>query len=243
MHQGQQPRPLVTVILAMSLDGKIADAARSPARFGSPVDKSHLETQIATVDAVLFGAGTLRAYGTTLRITSPERLQQRALQQKPAQPLQILCSGTGKIDSRLPFFNQSVPRWLLTTATGALPWLNHSGFEQILIAEASLGEIDWVTALEQLFKVGIHRVAVLGGGELVASLLAANLIDDLWLTLCPLLLGGRNAPTPVEGFGFSEALAPRLELLTVQSQGNEVFLHYRIRHSAQCPPANAQIPT
>ena len=54
-------RPHTTVVLAMSADGKIADVKRSPARFGSAADKAHLEKQVAQVDAVLFGAGTLRA--------------------------------------------------------------------------------------------------------------------------------------------------------------------------------------
>lgn len=50
--------------------------------------------------------------------------------------------------------------------------------------------------------------------------------DELWLTVCPLLLGGATAPTPVEGEGFCLALAPRLELLSVQANNQEVFLHY-----------------
>ena len=66
-----------TVILAISADGKIADAVRSPARFGSAKDKAHLEQQVAASDAVLFGNGTLQAYGTTMRVISPELLSNR----------------------------------------------------------------------------------------------------------------------------------------------------------------------
>ena len=90
----------------------------------------------------------------------------------------------------------------------------------------SLG-IDWVAALQQMASLGLSRLAVLGGGQLVASLVAADLIDELWLTVCPLILGGATAPTPVEGEGFYPALAPRLELLSVQAIEQEVFLHYR----------------
>src|SRR6476469_4999820 len=84
--------PHATVILAISADGKIADAVRSPARFGSANDKAHLEQQVAASDAVLFGNGTLQAYGTTMRVISPELLKQRELQGKPPQPVQIVCS-------------------------------------------------------------------------------------------------------------------------------------------------------
>ena len=103
-----------TVILAISADGKIADAVRSPARFGSAKDKAHLEQQVAASDAVLFGNGTLQAYGTTMRVISPELVKQREQQGKPPQPVQIVCSRSSQFDPNLRFFQQPVPRWLLT---------------------------------------------------------------------------------------------------------------------------------
>jgi 5-amino-6-(5-phosphoribosylamino)uracil reductase len=221
-------RPFVCVILAMSADGKIADKDRSAARFGSSADKAHLERQVARADGVLFGAGTLRAYGTTLRVVQPELLQQRQQQDKPLQPAQIVCSRSANFDPNLPFFRQSVPRWLLTTRTGAQKWNTARGFERILIAETIKGEIDWSAAFQQFIALGFKQLAVLGGAELVASLLAEDLIDEFWLTFCPLILGGRSTPGLVEGIGFSEKSAPRLQLLEMQSQGDEVFLHYRV---------------
>lgn len=72
-----QKRPQTTVILAMTADGKIADFQRNPSRFGSQADKAHLEEQISLMDGVLFGAETLRAYGTTLSITNSLLLETR----------------------------------------------------------------------------------------------------------------------------------------------------------------------
>lgn len=223
-------RPHTTVILAMSADGKIADVERSPARFTSEEDKAHLEQQIAACDGVLVGAGTLRAYGTTLRVSQPALLQQRFQQNFPPQPIQIVASRTANIDPQLRFFRQPVERWLLTTATGAQQWQECSEFKQILVYETpdSL-EINWTAALEQMANLGLSRLAVLGGGQLVASLIGSDLIDEFWLTLCPLILGGARSPTPVDGAGFSPTLAPRLELLEVKTVGQEVFLHYRLQ--------------
>ncbi|MGL6135978.1 MAG: dihydrofolate reductase family protein, partial [Planktothrix sp.] len=76
-------RPQTTVILAMSADGKISDEMRSPARFGSEQDKLHLEQQVAQMDGVLFGAGTLNAYQTTIKINSPKLLKHRKQHGKP----------------------------------------------------------------------------------------------------------------------------------------------------------------
>jgi len=224
-----QHRPHTTVVMAMSADGKIADVKRSPARFGSLADKAHLEKQVAASDAILFGAGTLRAYGTTLTVSHPQLLQQRRHQGKFAQPVHIVVTHSGKLNPEIRFFKQPVQRWLLTTALGALFWQPRTEFEQILILETSTGKIDISTALEHLTNVGITRVAVLGGGSLTASMLELNLIDELWLTVCPLILGGATAPTPVDGTGFIAQLTPRLQLLEVQTFEQEVFLHYRLQ--------------
>jgi 5-amino-6-(5-phosphoribosylamino)uracil reductase len=218
-------RPYTTVVLATSADGKIADAERSPARFGSPVDKHHLETQIAAADGVLFGAATLRAYGTTLRLTDPQLQQQRQQQGKPPQPIHIVCSRSADLSSDLRFFRQAVPRWLLTTTEAASRWQDRPEFERVLTYEPE--PLSWANMMQQLARFGIKRLAVTGGGELVADLLAADLIDEVWLTICPLLLGGTAAPTPVGGAGFSQSTAPRLKLLSAETIGQEVFLHYQ----------------
>jgi 5-amino-6-(5-phosphoribosylamino)uracil reductase len=268
-------RPYATVILAISADGKIADAVRSPARFGSAKDKAHLEQQVAASDAVLFGNGTLQAYGTTMRVISPELVKQRELQGKPPQPVQIVCSRSSQFDPNLRFFQQPVPRWLLTgqDADTAVPYpyrakdaetavpfpyrakdaetavpfpypmkdeetavpfpyaMTNSKFDRIIYAKTAGGEIDWIDAFQQLANFDIKRLAILGGGKLVASVLAAGLVDELWLTVCPLILGGADAPTPVEGKGFLADLAPKLELLAVKQVGQEVFLHYKVDRS------------
>ncbi|HLO48281.1 MAG TPA: RibD family protein [Kamptonema sp.] len=221
-------RPQTTVVLAMSADGKIADKARSPARFASAQDKAHLETQIAIADGVIFGSNTLTAYGTTMRVSSPQLLKMRESQGKLPQPIQIVCSRSHYFDLDLRFFQQPVPRWLLTASVAEEKQELISKFDRILIASMPNGDIDWHQAFQQLANLGLQRLAILGGGKLVASLLAADLIDELWLTVCPLILGGTDAPTPVAGEGFLGNLAPQLELLEVQQVDQEVFLHYRL---------------
>lgn len=217
-------RPHVTVVLAMSADGKIADVWRSPARFGSAQDKSHLEAQISQADGVLFGAGTLRAYGSTLRVTDPDLVQQRQQQGKPPQPVHIVCSQSAQLDPNSVFFRQPVPRWLLTTVTQVNEQMP---FERVITV--GKGErLDWVDALQQFRRLGLERLVVTGGGEVVASILGVGGIDEIWLTVCPLLLGGRDAPTPVGGTGMLEGMAPRLALLGVEAIAQEVFLHYRV---------------
>jgi 5-amino-6-(5-phosphoribosylamino)uracil reductase len=210
----------------MSADGKIADRQGLAARFGSKVDRQHLEQQIAAADAVLLGAGTLRAYGTSLPVTNPQLLAQRLRQGRTPQPIQIIGSGSGQIDRTWKFFQQSFPRWLITTSQGARLWQEGQEFTRILHWDPL--SIDWLDSLNQLYAEGIHTLAVLGGGTLVATLLEKGLIDEFRITVCPLVLGGLHTITPVEGSGFLADYAPRLQLLSAQVIEHEVFLHYKV---------------
>jgi 5-amino-6-(5-phosphoribosylamino)uracil reductase len=244
-------RPKTTVILAMSADGKIASCDRSSARFSSDVDRAHLEKQISLTDAVLFGSGTLRAYQTTMPISNPQLILDRKAQKKPLQPIHIVGSSSGCLNPQWRFFKQNVPRWLITTHPGAKAWRDgkQKGFERILVAEVGNGGkreirtegeksdrvnpgqmIDWIDAFAQLKKLGIEKLGILGGGELIASLLAMDLIDEFWLTVCPVILGGASSPTPVEGIGFTPQQTRSLELLSSQQIEQEIFLHYRLKH-------------
>lgn len=227
----QKERPHTTVVLAMTADGKISDFRRSLASFGSEADKNHLEQQISLVDGIIFGAGTLRVYGTSLPITNLDLLATRKQQNKLPQPIHIVVSGSGKIDPNLRFFSQPVPRWLLTTHNGKNNWINnhHSAFDNILLTNTKdTLQIDFVDAFRQLKQLGLNKLGILGGGELVASLFKDNLIDELWLTICPLILGGTTSSTPVEGLGFLPEQAKHLNLLNITQIGQEIFLHYQV---------------
>ena len=219
----------VTAILAMTVDGKITARDLSAARFGSARDKIHLEKQVSLADGVLFGAGTLRAYGTTMSVSHPNLLQERKSRSQPSQPVQIVVSRSANLNPQWRFFQQPVPRWLLTTDKSAKLWQDRAYFERIIVCRSHKNEsaIDWFEAFARFKESGLNKLAILGGAELLASLLAVNLIDELWLTICPLILGG-DAPSLVGGTGWLQSQGKRLELLNVRQIESEVFLHYRV---------------
>ena len=220
----------VTLVLAMTADGKIADVAKSPPTFSSDRDYAHLVEQIALSDAILVGSGTLKDGGSVVLVDQPELIQARIDRGQPAQPPQIICSRSGKIDAKLPFFSQPIDRWLLTTKKGASAWQSGESFSRVIGCETADGsDIDWQAVTSELTKLGIENICFLGGSELAASLFAANFIDELWLTVCPFIYGGSAAPTPVSGSGFTPDLAPKLTLLSVDRVEQEIFLHYRVQ--------------
>ncbi|WP_030007108.1 RibD family protein [Picosynechococcus sp. NKBG042902] len=219
-------RPLVTAIAAMSADGKIADYSGAPARFPSAQDKAHLERLIAQVDAVMFGANTLRAYGTSLPIGDRHLLQQRQDRHQPPQPIHFVCSGSGNLSQDLPFFRQPLRRGLLTAPEQLPRWAKFPGFEQIIALDPAGA---WLPTLTELRQRGIEKLGLLGGGNLIASFAEQGCLDELWLTVCPVLLGGTATPTPMAGHGFLQTAGLTLELLEYEAIASELFLHYRVK--------------
>ena len=230
--------PHLTVILAISLDGKISLDKDTPARFSSAQDLAHLESQISLCDAIVFGANTLRAYGTSLTIKNPQLLTQRQQEGKPPQPLNIVCSVSGNLNPHWPFFSQPLPRALLTNEKGKANWLKQLQsqdltsqkerfFKQYFINES----IVWQEILIKLKKFNYNTIAILGGATLISSLLAENLIDDIWLTLCPVIMGEKNSPSWVD-YSFLEGVHKPIKLhklLAVKQIGNEIFVHYSLK--------------
>lgn len=214
----------MTAVLAMTADGKIADVHRHPVRFGSTADRAHLERQVAQSDGVILGARTLLSHGSAALVHDPALIEMRQTQGKSAQTLHIICTRGGEISREIDFFQQPLERWLVTSSTGAKHWQEGEEFSRIW------GDYTWPDLLAEFYALGLRQIGVLGGGSLIAELLAAQVIDDLWLTLCPLMFGGATAPTPADGAGF---LAPiSLELLSCESWGQELLLHYQINPEA-----------
>jgi 5-amino-6-(5-phosphoribosylamino)uracil reductase len=228
------PRPYVTLILASSADGKIAPAHRGAAHFSSSQDKTHLEEQVALADAVLMGASTVRDYSTAFLVKQEILLQARRERNQSAQPLTIVCSRSLNLDPNLPFFRQPLSRILLTGKSNPEAEKKFIGLADIwrCSTEASISppEVDFHQALTRLFDQGVRHLAALGGGEVAAQLFALGLIDEWWLTLCPVVLGGTTSPSPVGGIGFVVGQnAPQLELQSCRSIGDELYLHYRVK--------------
>jgi 5-amino-6-(5-phosphoribosylamino)uracil reductase len=152
---------------------------------GGEGDRIALEQALAWADGALIGAQTVRLHRSTCLIRRPELLAARRRAGQGDQPIALVVSRSGAIDPSLPFFDQPLERWLLSPS-GA----QATGFERGLVLAP------WPALLEQLGALGLNRLVLLGGAELAASLLKAGLVDELQLTLCPLLLGGGRSWLP-----------------------------------------------
>jgi 5-amino-6-(5-phosphoribosylamino)uracil reductase len=214
-------------MMAMTIDGKIATEVREPARFGSSEDARRLEEQTAWADLLLIAAGTLRAYGTTFRVHREDLALARSLDGRPPQPATAVVSLSLDIPTTLPFFSrQEVPRIVVTSGDRA--GIARERFTRLaeVIAEGT-GCVDWPATFSRFAQLGFHRILLLGGGKLNGELLSCGFVDELYLTVAPLMFGGTDAPTISDVAEATLGKMPDLTLSTIEYLGDELYLQYR----------------
>ncbi len=227
--------PFVLVNMAMTADGKIATANRAVSSFGSVRDHDHLLALRATADAVMAGARTVDLNAINLG-PGPVKFRRLRLRHHLAEyNLRVIVSGSGSINPRAEVFRHRFsPIIVLTTeqASAASRRRLRVLADEVKICGSS--EIDFRRALRWLReRWGVQRLLCEGGGELNDALFRAGLVDELHLTLCPKIFGGRAAPTIADGLGFLQLpRAAQLQVKSVRRIGDELFLVFAT--AAQC---------
>lgn len=221
---------------AMSADGKIATSRYDLVSIGSPEDQRRMAALRAEADAVLVGGTTFRNWPFPL----VERRSMAALRPRPIVNAVLTRRGLldeparARIQERFPD-----PRVRLILL--GPPSLDVEGHRAAFGAEVLTSpnpDVRW--AVQTLAALGCERVVSEGGGDLLFQLLEADLLDEVRLTVCPLIIGGKDAPSPVDGRGFPSDQARRLALLDVERLGDELFLRYKINKLSSAPRAEDQ---
>ena len=217
--------------MSMTADGKIATANRRISSFGSTLDHDHLLDLRSMADAVMAGARTIDSNAVNL---GPGPAIYRALRLKRGLAeynLRIIVSRRGTIDPNAEIFKKRFSQIIIIT-TDLIPPQRERELKMLADELKSFGktEIDFFKAFQWLnAKWKVKQLLVEGGGELNDALFRANLIDELHLTICPKILGGRTAPTIADGLGALNLYdASQLALKSFQRQGDELFVVYRI---------------
>jgi len=90
------------------------------------------------------------------------------------------------------------------------------------------GRVDLPELLARLRATGVERLLAEGGGGLNWDLVERDLVDELYITIAPCLLGGRDAPTLLEGKGFGMGARVRLRLGTVERHDDELYCRFEV---------------
>ena len=218
--------PFVFVNMAMTADGKIATANRAIHSFGSPRDLRHLYELRATADAVICGARTVEISESILG-NGGEEFRRRRLKNGLAEfNLRIIVTGSGSIDPGAKIFRHRFsPIIVLTTQRASQKKLESLRQTADEVKICGTTEINFPAALRWLrAKWNVKRLLCEGGGELNDALFRADLVDEINLTLCPKIFGGRTAPTIADGRGFAKlALTRHFRFASARAFQGELF--------------------
>ncbi|MFE9028561.1 dihydrofolate reductase family protein [Streptomyces iakyrus] len=215
------PHPYVLLSAAVSLDGYLDDTGPDRLLLSSPADFDRVDEVRAGVDAILIGAGTIRADNPRLLVNSEERRAARRAAGKPEYPLKVTVSGSGDLDPDARFWHTGGEKLLYTTDRGA----ERARALGLAADVVPLGAgLDWRRLLTHLHDVrGVRRLMVEGGGRIHTQLLTQGLADELQLVLAPLFVGDPGAPRL---FGPGGYQGGRLRLLESRRIEDVVLMRY-----------------
>jgi riboflavin-specific deaminase-like protein len=205
---------------AISLDGRINTREGGFTHLGSPQDHARMSKLRAQADAILIGGATFRAGPHPIRPNEADLAQ--AIEPRPWNVVVSRSMALPYRAHETAWVAESRIRPLFLTRSASVPTdlqVEHVGYEG---PEADL-PIPWI--LETLHQRGVKRLLIEAGGDLLFQFFAAHAIDEVYLTLCPLVIGG---PTPslAGGAGFGFADMRRFKLLGCEQVGDELFLSY-----------------
>ncbi len=221
--------PFVLVNLAMTADGKIATASRAVSSFGSGRDHAHLLELRATADAVLAGARTVDLNRINLG-PGPARYRRLRLRRGLREyNLRVVVSRSGTVNPDAEVFKRKFSPVVVLTSRRATP-ARLKRLREVADEVKVMGgkEINFHRALGWLReKWGVQRLVCEGGGEVNDALFRAGVVQELHLTVCPKLFGGRAAPTICDGRGAAGlGQSTQLQLKSARRYGTEMFLVY-----------------
>ncbi|MFB0616522.1 dihydrofolate reductase family protein [Streptomyces sp. AGS-58] len=216
------PLPYVLLSAAVSLDGYLDDTGPERLLLSGPADFDRVDAVRASVDAILIGAGTIRADNPRLLVNSAERRAARVAAGRPAYPLKVTVTASGDLDPGAHFWHTGGDKLVCTTDAGAGRAARLLGGTADVVP---LGPVlDWRVLLEHLHDVrGVERLMVEGGGQVHTQLLQQDLADELQLVLAPRLVGDPAAPRL---FGPGAYQGGRLRLTETRRIEDVVLMRY-----------------
>ncbi|MGY6632770.1 MAG: bifunctional diaminohydroxyphosphoribosylaminopyrimidine deaminase/5-amino-6-(5-phosphoribosylamino)uracil reductase RibD [Alkalilacustris sp.] len=225
-------RPLLTLKLATTLDGRIATATGESRWITGPVARARVHALRACHDAVLVGAGTARADDPELTV--------RGLGPVP-QPVRIVAARTLDVDpgGALGRGAGSAAVWLLHDPTHTPP-ARHAAWTATGARLIAVPGMQPAAMLQALGAAGLTRVFCEGGGTLAAALLAAGLVDSLEVHTAGTALGA-DGRAVLAGMGITAlAEAPRLRLVGARPLGADVMVQWDHPGPGLAGPATAR---
>jgi 5-amino-6-(5-phosphoribosylamino)uracil reductase len=219
-------RSHVIVNMAVSVDGRINTRDRERFALGSEHDRRLMDELRERADAVIIGAGTVRHDGHPMLLRYPDLVAKRVKRKRPAHPVNVVLSGNLDIPLRPFFSGQATKRIIFTTRRARATRIARlKPLAEVVVLPGK--DPSPARVIGELRKRGLEKLILEGGGEVHFAFAKAGLVDEWYITITPRLIGGRKAPSFLDGEGFLKSDHIELKLVSEKRVGDELFLRYR----------------
>jgi 2,5-diamino-6-(ribosylamino)-4(3H)-pyrimidinone 5'-phosphate reductase len=225
-------RPHVIVNVAMSADGKISTRERRQVRISGVKDFSRVDRLKAGSDAIMVGIGTVLADDPSLTVKSDACREYRRTRGWDENPVRVVVDSSGRTPPDSSVLNKGNGKRVIAVSKKASPdTLSVLGKKATVIVSGE-DEVDLPLLMDTLGSMGIQRIMVEGGGTLIAGLISAGLVNEIFTFIGNIIIGGKDAPTFADGEGFiRESAFPRLILAEAQRIEEGILLHWIVSES------------
>lgn len=216
--------PFVRLNMVMSADGAVTDPAGRTGGLGGAGDREVFRVLRAHADAIVVGAGTARIEGYGPHRLRPDLAEHRAADGRAEPAAIIVVSRSLRLDLTSPLFAEAATPTIVLTSAAADPALRSATERAARVVVAGGDDVDLRAGLAAVRKrFGYTSLLSEGGPTLNAPMLSAGLVDELCLTLGPVLVGG-GGPRFVPGLPSPLDLT----LTAVLEDAGELFLRYAL---------------
>ena len=217
-------RPRTLVNFVASLDGRATFAGRS-GTLGDEGDRAMFHALREQVDAVLAGIGTMATEGYGRILGKPERRERRIAKGLPDEPLACVITRSGQVPMEIPLFACADARVAVFAPPGEFDLAACQA--QVELRELPIDELNPRHVLNILrHEFGVRSLLCEGGPRLFAGLLAAGVVDELFLTIAPKLTGGGTAPSMTTGPELPDLVPARIRW--VLERASSLFIRYEL---------------
>jgi 2,5-diamino-6-(ribosylamino)-4(3H)-pyrimidinone 5'-phosphate reductase len=217
----------VRVNAAMSVDGKLSSRERTQVEISGTDDFDRVDALRADSDAVMVGVGTVLADDPSLTVDRERRRSERKAAGDPPNPARVVVDSQIRTPPDATILDDRAETYLLVSDRAPAARVSRMEDLGATVIRAGTDRVNLEAGLSELDDHGIDQLLVEGGGELIFSLFAAELVDELSVFVGSMLVGGQGAPTLADGEGFADEF-PRLDLASVERIDDGVLLSYDV---------------